>query len=252
MARQDLGHCHPWAIAARGLVRKKSWSLRYRNLSNAQRRFTLGAYPALSLTEARSAARRALGAVAEERDPADERQARKVTASAASLKPQTLADLWAFYETENLPRLRTSTASYHRWLWKKHIHRRLGRLSIADVDRGAVRAALREIGSSAPVQANRSMSLVRRLLNIAVDYEIITASPLSNLTRLYPEVSRDRVLSDRELAVLWRAFETAASSYHIGVSRHMILALKLLLLTGVRAGDVAGLHADEIDETAGA
>src|SRR5262245_56001879 len=54
----------------------KSWAVRYR-IRGKPRKHTLGPYPALDLSAAREAARGALRAVAEGRDPAAERILRK-------------------------------------------------------------------------------------------------------------------------------------------------------------------------------
>ena len=49
---------------------RKVFVLRYRVHGGRQRRLTIGPYPALSLADARTKARRALGEVASDRDPA--------------------------------------------------------------------------------------------------------------------------------------------------------------------------------------
>jgi len=67
------------------------------------------------------------------------------------------------------------------------------------------------------------------------------------MRKLYEETSRDRVLSDAELKTFWRALEETPSRRDIPVSARMCAALKLVLLTGARPSDVAGLHAAEID-----
>ena len=226
----------------------KTWALRYRNMAGEQRRLTLGGFPALSLEKARSAALKALGQVADHRDPARERAAERRGARRALIeKPQTLADLWRIHVRDHLPKKRPSTAAYQAWLWKRHIDPLLGSHLLADLDRASVRAALREIGAAAPVQANRAGELLRRMLNIAVDDEFLPASPLVQMARLFPEASRDRVLNDAELKKLWGAFGAAPAAPEIAVSARMCGALKLALLTGARAGDVVGLCGDEID-----
>lgn len=226
----------------------KSWTLRYRNPGGQQRRLTLGGFPTLSLEKARAAGLRALGQVSDQRDPAREKSVERRSARQHWLeKPQTLADLWRLYASEHLPSKRASTAAYHSWLWSKCIGPRLGGHFLADLGRSAIRAAAREIGAGAPVQANRALALLRRLLNIAVEEEIISASPLAQVGRLFLETSRDRVLSDAELRSLWGMFDAAPLDPEIQVSARMCAALKLALLTGARAGDVVGLCAAEID-----
>jgi hypothetical protein len=175
----------------------KSWALRYRNSDGIQRRLTLGGFPALSLNKARAAARQARGRVADAADPAREKQdQRRAGRRARREKPQTLLDLWVAFSREELPKRRPSTAAYHAWLWRKHVGPRLGDQRLADLSAAIVRPALRDVGAGAPVTANRAMTLLRRMLNFAVEEEIISVSPLAGARRLYDEASRERVLTD--------------------------------------------------------
>jgi integrase len=232
-------------IAAPGV---KSWALRYRNDAGQHRRVKLGGYPGLSLKDAREAAIKTLAAIASGRDVAHDKQTAKRKARLERAeKPQTLAALWAIYERDVLPGRRPKTAAYYRWLWSERLAPRLGAHELASLDRASVRAALKAIGASTPVTANRSLALVRHMLSVAVAEEYITASPLAQMGALYREQSRERVLNDGELRTFWKAVEAAPGREDINVSARMAAALKLVLLTAARAGDVAGLHAREID-----
>lgn len=226
----------------------KSWTVRYRNAAGQHRRVKLGGYPALSLKDAREAANKVLAAVASGRDVAHDKQAAKRKARLERTeKPQTLAALWTIYERDVLPDRRPKTVAYYKWLWSERLAPRLGAHELESLDRASVRAALKAIGVNTPVTANRSLALVRHMLSMAVAEEYITASPLAQMGALYREQSRERVLSDGELRTFWKAVEAAPGRDDIEVSARMGAALKLVLLTGARAGDVAGLHAREID-----
>lgn len=238
-------------VDARGRITApgaKSWTVRYRNDAGQHRRVKLGGYPALSLKDAREAANNILAAIAKGRDVAHEKQVvkRKARLDRAE-KPQTLAALWAVYERDVLPSRRPKTAAYYKWLWSERLAPRLGAHELASLDRASVRAALKSIGASTPVTANRSLALVRHMLSMAVAEEYITASPLAQMGALYSEQSRERVLNDGELRTFWKAVEAAPAREDIDVSARMCAALKLVLLTGARAGDVVGLQAREID-----
>ncbi len=229
----------------------KTWALRYRNKSGQQRRLTLGPYPALSLADARIEAKKALGAVASQADPAKAKQSDRRAARRNRIeKPQTLKDLWKNYERDELPRKRESTRDYATWLWSRHLKHRLGDHELATLDRGTVRTALREIGEAAPTTANRALALLRHMLNTAVDDEHLTASPLAQMGALYDETSRERVLNDAELAAFWKALAAAPKRDDLPVSERMTIALKLVLVTAARPGDVSGLDATEIDVAA--
>lgn len=229
----------------------KTWALRYRNQAGQQKRLTLGAFPALTLATARDEAIKALGAVAVDADPAREKQAaRRQKRRDIAEKPQTVAALWTLYEREKLAAKREQTQTYQRWLWTKQLKPRIGASELADLDRATVRAALKEIGARTPTTANRSLALLRHMLNYAVEEEYLKASPLAAVGALFKEESRDRVLSDAELKALWAALDAAPTSEDVQVSERLCVALKLILLTAARAGDVAGMDANEIDVSA--
>jgi integrase len=146
--------------------------------------------------------------------------------------------------------VRERTADYQTWLWTKHLKTRLGDNDLATLDRATARSALKEIGSKAPTTANRALALLRHMLNFAVAEEYLAASPLAQMGSLFDEASRERVLNDEELKAFWAAMNAAPADPKIDVGDKPVLALKLVLLTLARPGEVAGLDAAEIDRTA--
>ena len=50
------------------------------------------------------------------------------------------------------------------------------------------------------------LAVTRRLFNWAVEEEILDVSPIGKL-KATKEVSRDRVLDDAEIKIVWNAFE---------------------------------------------
>jgi integrase len=230
---------------------QKSWSLRYRNTNQERRRLTLGAYPNLGLKDAREAALAALGEVAKGQDVALAKQTNRRRARLGRTeKPRTLSDLWELYERDVMPTKRPRTRAVQAWLWAKHVQPRLGENALASIDRGMARAACKAVGAKSPVTANRALELLRAVLNWGVAEEYLSATPLARVRKLYAETSRDRVLGDDELRILWRALNEAPGRSDIDVGPRMVLALKLVLLTGTRPGDVVGLDAREVDQAA--
>jgi len=51
---------------------------------------------------------------------------------------------------------------------------------------------------------------------------------------------KDRILTDKEIVTVWRGLETA------GMTEEMKRALKLILVTAQRPGEVIGMHSNEI------
>ncbi|MDZ4840520.1 MAG: tyrosine-type recombinase/integrase [Hyphomicrobium aestuarii] len=99
---------------------------------------------------------------------------------------------------------------------------------------------------SGPVQSNRCLALVNRVLNFALEEDLIEANPAARMRKAGKEKPRERVLSDNEIAKLWRAladaesWTAAAGSGAMGrpLSLPIVRAIRVLLLTGQRRAEV--------------
>ncbi len=103
----------------------------------------------------------------------------------------------------------------------------------------------------APRQAAILLIYARHLFDFATDRDIIPANPVAGLKpssitvkgRRDPlrQTARGRILDHDEIRTFWQNVETC------GLHRMVGLALKVLLITGQRPGEVAGMHAAEIN-----
>jgi integrase len=117
---------------------------------------------------------------------------------------------------------------------------KLGGKRLGDVKRSDVHDLLDAIvDRGAPIVANRTLAVFRRLCNWAIERGIIAASPADKVKAPSAEESRDRVLSDDEIRLAWQAFE------RIGWPFGPIA--QLLLLTGARRDEIASGCWSEID-----
>ena len=97
----------------------------------------------------------------------------------------------------------------------------------------------RVIARGAPGAANRTLAAVRKMFSWAVSRDIIAASPCANIQPPTRENSRDRVLSDDELRLVWRGAE--AIGWPFGPM------VQLLALSLQRRNEVAEIDCKEID-----
>jgi integrase len=97
------------------------------------------------------------------------------------------------------------------------------------------------VGRGAPVQANRTLAVVRRMFNFAIDRDVIAATPCHRLKPPSPETHKDRYLTLDEIRRFWNGLETAA------LARRTKLAFRLLLLTLQRSSEVIGINTSELD-----
>ena len=206
----------------------KSWAVRYRH-AGRPRKHTLGPYPLLDLKAAREAGAKALRAVAEGRDPAHE----KLLSLSGSVKSAVAR----FLEQHVKRNYRPGPAGEAERLLRLYVLGRWRDRNISEITRANVRAMLG--GIEAPIAANRVHSIVRKLFNWCVENDLIISSPVASIKPPYPETSRDRVLTDDELRSVWRAAD------EIGFPFGPIV--QLLILTGQRRGEVAGMEWAELN-----
>jgi integrase len=131
-------------------------------------------------------------------------------------------------EHDVLPRWRTRAA---RGITARDVRRLLDEI----VDRGA------------PIQANRTFALLRRVFNWAAapDRALVPQAhnPCRGLERPAPERQRERVLSAEELRALWRALDAE--------SVPLASLFRLHLLTAQRDGELRTMRWADVDLAAG-
>jgi integrase len=198
-ASVDYSDLHQRGLIARVLPSGTiQFQVRYR-LAGKQRRHTLGSYSdAFTLAKARKTARNTLTAIDAGADPAGARQA-------ARQKPvDTIEALVATYLEKYAKPRKKSAAEDERVLTQYVLPKWKGR-SVTSLTRRDVRDVLDTITErGAGIMANRTLEVVRRMLNWAVEQDWLDASPASHVKKPAVEHSRDRVLDDDEIRKLWR------------------------------------------------
>jgi integrase len=209
---------------------RKAWITMYRH-ANVKRRLTLGTYPTISLAEAREKAGRAQHAVQYDgTDPA--------TAKKAAREAESFADLAHEYIERYAKRQKRSWRKDLLILEKDVLPRfrsRKGR----DITRRDIIALLDEIvARGAPIQANRTLEILRKLFNWAVGRDILGANPCYRIPKPSTENRSDRVLSEKEMRAVWAALECEAPL--------TAATFKLRLLTAQRGAEVLTMRWDQI------
>jgi integrase len=218
----------------------KSWALRYRAAGKPSK-LTLGPYPALDLANARRRAQEALGEVASGKSPAAEKKAAREAQKAADSTADRVEMVAAAFVDKYIKRnVGASWAREAERLIAKEINPRLGSKRLVDVKKSDIHDLLDGIvDRGAPIVANRTLAVLRRLCNWAIERGIVDISPCDKIKAPAAEQSRDRVLSDEEIRLAWAAFD--ALGWPFGP------IAKLLLLTGARRDEIASAPWSEID-----
>lgn len=169
-----------------------------------QRRFTVGTYPAIGLAEARERARAIMEDAQRGIDP-KRRQELERQANEARARDRFRDVAEAFIAERVEGRLRT--ARPYAVSIRRDLYPVWGNRSIHDIRRRDVKELLSHKAKTAPIEANRLLEKVRRLFNWCVDEEILEANPASRITPPALETERERVLTDAEFLLFWRATE---------------------------------------------
>ncbi|UVF18837.1 integrase arm-type DNA-binding domain-containing protein [Microvirga terrae] len=219
----------------------KSWAVRYR-FGGKPRKLTLGPYPALNLGVAREFARTALQAVASGRDPSIE----KAEAIRQAREGHPNQDLVSSVIDEFITRHvrlnnKKRTAEEVERTFKLHVRPYWSDRRIQEIARRDVIELLdRIIDDGKPVQANRTLAVVRKLFNWAVDRSILDTSPVIRINAPAQEESRDRVVLDDELRLIWKAADEVGFPFG-----HLV---KVLMLTAQRRDEVANARRSEFNK----
>lgn len=214
----------------------KRWVMMYR-IGSQRRKPVIGDYPAMSLADARSKALDWRAQIKNGLDP-------KALADQAKTERLAMPTVAQFADTYIARHAKPNKRSWpeDRRILDRYIIPAIGKLPMNRVNRLNVLALLdgiRDRGKQ--VQANRVLAVVRKMFAFAVERAVIEVSPVVGINSVR-ETPRERILNDDELRVLWIA--TEADAPMMPATR---LALRLLVLTGQRAGEVCGLTRDEID-----
>ena len=116
----------------------------------------------------------------------------------------------------------------------------LHKLRLAEIDRRTIAVRLGEIETaSGPVARNRVRSSLSALFGWAVTEGLLDANPVQGTAKLDEGGSRERVLTQQELAELWSALDAEPNPQFADIVR-------LLILTGQRREEVGSLCWSEV------
>ena len=212
---------------------KKTFFFAYK-FHGRQRMMTLGSYPELKLAEARKIFRAARELLAKGTDPLEAKHDERLEPTIADLVKDFLKRHVAEKASRSLPEYRRNLEKDVLPPWKNR--------RVKDIKKRDVILLLEKIvDRGAKNQANQVFKIVRRMFNFAVERDILEYSPCAGVKLPSQERKKDRVFTAEEILIFWQELDLAA------ISDSTRRALRLVLTTGQRPGEVIGLHREEID-----
>lgn len=188
-----------------------------------RRRLSVGKYPLVGIAKARDEAKKLLA----------EASLRKNVAVPITVE-KLVSQFLKASEVRNRPR---TTADYRRLL-ARHLEPELGKRRVDDVrPRDVSRLVGRLIET--PSEANHALTAIKVVFSYAQRHHFIEQNPALGIPLPGKRNSRDRALTEAEIAAVWTAaIEIGFPFGHI---------VKLCLLTGQRRGEIALLKWSHID-----
>lgn len=216
------------------------WVLRV-TVHGRRREMGLGGFPALSLSEARKQSERWRKMAATGRDPIKEREAEE---RAARREDISLAIITAdAFEARKAELKGDGTAG--RWLSPLNIHvlPKLGKVPVTDLDQRDIRDTLAPIwhtkADTARKALNRLAIVLKHAAALGLDVDLQATEKAKAL------LGKSRHVPKNIPAMDWRDVPEFYASLEEPTQTH--LALRLLILTGVRSGPLRKLRLDEIE-----
>ena len=203
----------------------------YRTKAGRARRLTIGDYPDYSTTAAREVAKKHRRAVDDGCDPMAERQSER--------DAPDVPELARLYLDTHAKSKRPAPALTDRYTIEREILPAMKHLKVAEVKYSHVAKLHRKITERAPYRANRVLALLSTMFNLAIKEGWCADNPTKGVKR-NDETPRERYLSGDEFIRLLDAL--AAHSDQSAAN-----AVRLLMLTGARRGEVLSMTWDQID-----
>lgn len=211
-------------------------------------RVTLGKHGVFTTEEARGEAKAILGQVARHINPNDELKAKRA-------RSVTCAQVQEDY-LKARKNLKPSTVRDYRRIFNTYLGDWVNK-PLAEITKDMVERQHRKIGERSPAQANLAFRYFRALVNFAMaQYEdsngesIIRDNPVRRLsqTRAWYRIGRRQTLIKHYDLALWYQAVMNLTNTSIAPNREVIRDfLLLVLLTGLRRSEAAGLTWNRVD-----
>jgi integrase len=215
----------------------RSWVAQYRR-TGGSRRVLLGNAAALSAEQARAAAKKVLAAAALGQDPQADRRERR------DKDRHTLRSVATEYLQAKKSELRPrSYVESERYLLTGKYFKPLHTLAINAVSRADVSSRILAIAREAGnTTANRARSNLNALFSWSIRMGLTDSNPVVNSVQAKESEGRTRVLSDSELAAIWRACGDDGDYSRI---------VRLLILLACRRQEIGSMQWPELDPERG-
>jgi integrase len=205
-----------------------------RGRGHSPRIVTYGSYPGISLTD-----------VSKQHEKTRQRHEDGVDVAYGVEVPKTVSELAEAFYSERIVPHRKRPENVRRTL-DTDIIPILGRMRLRSVSTPAVRTMVRKVVErGSPVQAGKVLAHCKQLFRFGVSIGVLESNPAESLDGMIMGTQdnvRDRMLTGEEIRKLYIALEQ-----YQRLSQSIKVALRLLLLTGLRSGELRQAKWADVD-----
>lgn len=221
----------------------KHWRYKYR-LASRENLLALGAFPEVGLAEARARHAEARRLVAAGIHPAEHKRQQEREQVQARAREQTgnLAAVARQWLDTTGPELAESSRRQRQRELDTDVLPKLGSRQVANITRAELAEVLKSVEIRAPAVARNIRQALAGIFDHAIDIGLISGSPVPT-----SKVLRRRAQVPHQALSLARWGEFVAALEASGTARHVQIALRLVVLTLARKGEVTAARWDEID-----
>jgi len=213
---------------------RKSFMTVY-SFEGKQRWLTIGRYPDISLARAREQVREVRTKVENNIDPSEAKQREKseqINAPTVAEFAEEYLNKWA------IPKKKS--AKEDKRILEKDVIPVWGKRKLKDITRREIISLLDNVAERGAIMANRTLAVIRKMFNFALNRGVIELSPCQNITPPGKEIKKERFLSESEINALWPNMTNELTDQ---TNR----AIKMILTTAQRPNEVATMHWNDID-----
>lgn len=218
----------------------KSWQWRYK-LNGKERTYTIGKYPAVTLSDARQKRDEARKALETGKDPSREKKAAKLRNIANGENSfEAIARKW--HEIKS-PRLNEKYATQQLARLEEHVFPRMGALPINEITIPDVVQVVEAIAKGGTIEtAKRMKQTIGQVFRYAAQRGLCEHNPAADLRDILPtpEEKHHACIPIAELPELLAKLEARPRDF-------TYYAIKLLMLTFVRTSELIAARWEEID-----
>lgn len=239
VAKADSGGLTFTMSAHQASQKGGTWVLRYR-FGGKPRELTLGRYPDITLAVARQLAAEARVRISQGADPAREKQLSRIERAGA----KDFRALASDYMEKAFPRLADTTVKQRRQHIEGVILPKLGSLPAREVTGADVVALIESVGAKSVNVAELVFTALSEIFKHGIARRVVVANPCAGISVSAicgrPDPRRQRLmLTEAELRAIFPALPS--------IGRENMLAVKLLLVTCARVGELARAEWTHVD-----